>query len=109
MPSPNLTPDPLIFDGGQLVTLFQKRAGTVITVTVRNATSGPLTNQQMASLGGLNLLGTERRWSLNADDVGPSGILPGDSLDDGANRWTILIATLATLSTRWRCIARLQL
>jgi hypothetical protein len=109
MLSPDLTSDPLLFDGGQQVTLSQKRAGTMSTALVRNATSGPLTNQQIASLGGLNLLGTERRWSLNAPDVGPAGILPGDALDDGANRWTVLTATLATLNTRWRCIARLQL
>ena len=104
----DLAPDPLLFDGGQTVTLLQKRAGTVNTVTVQNATFGPLSTRQVAALGALGLVGTERQWSLNAVDVGPAGVQPGDSLDDGVNRWTILTVSLATLGSRWRCVARMQ-
>jgi hypothetical protein len=100
--------DSLAFDGGLSVTLNQKRAGTINLVSVRNATSGPLTNRQIRGLGELNLTGTERNWSLDAADVGPAGIQPGDVIDDGADRWTVASADLATLGNRWRCVTRKQ-
>ncbi|HEY3966806.1 MAG TPA: hypothetical protein VGM05_19745 [Planctomycetaceae bacterium] len=104
----DLIPDSLVFDGGQPVTLLQKRAGTSCALPIQNATSGPLTYNQVEALGPLGLVGSERNWSLNATDVGPAGVLPGDFLDDGSNRWTILTASLATLGARWRCVARMQ-
>jgi len=104
----DISTDSLTFDGGLAVTLNQKRAGTVNLISVRNATNGPLTNRQIQALGGLNLTGTERNWSLDAADVGPSGVQPGDVLDDGTNRWTVASADLATLGNRWRCVTRKQ-
>src|SRR5579862_2479820 len=104
----DITNDSLAFDGGAAVTLLQKRAGTLNSVAVRNATSGPLANRQIEALGGVSLSGGERNWSLNAADVGPAGIQPGDVIDDGTNRRTILSADLATLANRWRCVARMQ-
>ncbi len=101
----DISTDSLAFDGGSPVTLNQKRAGTVNLVSVRNATNGPLTNRQIQALGGLNLTGTERNWSLDAADVGPAGVQPGDVIDDGANRWTVASADLATLGNRWRCVS----
>lgn len=104
----DLVTDPLAFDGGQPVTLLQKRAGGVSALAVRNATSGPVTNRERQALGAVGLVGTERQWSLNAADVGPAGVVPGDCLDDGTSLWTILTADLATLGSRWRCVARRQ-
>ena len=101
--------DSLTFDGGQSVTLNQKRAGVVTPVSVRNAMSSPLTNRQIEALGGVGLVGTERNWDLPAGDVGPAGVQPCDVIDDGATRWTILTADLATLGSRWRCVTRRQL
>ena len=110
MPFPaDIAADSLAFDGGQSVTLNQKRAGTITPVSVRNATSGPLTNRQIEALGEMGIVGTERNWSLVASDVGPAGVQPGDVLDDGANRWTVLSADLATLGNRWRCVTRRQM
>ncbi len=106
--STDIAADSLTFDGGQSVTLNQKRAGVVTPVAVRNATSGPLTNRQIEALGNVGLVGTERHWSLAAEDVGPAGVQPGDFLNDGANNWTILSADLATLGNRWRCVTRKQ-
>ncbi len=100
--------DSLTFDGGLPVTLMQKRAGTVNLVSVRNATNGPLTNRQIQALGSVSLTGTERSWSLDAADVGPGGVQPGDVIDDGANRWAVATADLATLGNRWRCATRKQ-
>jgi hypothetical protein len=100
--------DSLLFDGGLTVTLSQKRAGTVTPVTVRNATSGPLTTKQREALGNVGLVGTERQWSLNAADVGGAGAVPGDVIDDGTARWTVLSADLATLGARWCCVTRKQ-
>jgi hypothetical protein len=104
----DLLADPLLFDGGQPVTLLQKRAGTVSAVVVRNAISGPLSTRQLSAPGSLGLVGTERNWSLNAADVGPAGVRTGDCLDDGACRWTIVAVSLASFGSRWRCVARLQ-
>jgi hypothetical protein len=106
--STDIAGDALTFDGGQSVTLNQKRAGVVTPVAVRNATSGPLTNRQIEALGGVGLVGSERNWSLPAVDVGAAGVQSGDFLDDGANRWTVLSADLATLGSRWRCVTRKQ-
>jgi hypothetical protein len=106
--STDIAADSLVFDGGNSVTLLQKRAGTVNPVAVRNATSGPLTNRQLDSPGAPGLIGSERNWSLNAADVGPAGVQPGDVIDDGASRWTVLAADQATLGNRWRCVTRLQ-
>ncbi len=105
----DIAADALAFDGGASVTLNQKRAGTVTAVTVRNATSGPLSSGQREALGAVGVVGTERQWSLNAADVGPAGVQPGDAIDDGASRWTVLSADLATLGTRWRCVTRRQI
>jgi hypothetical protein len=104
----DIAPDSLGFDGGQTVTLNQKRAGAVTPVSVRNATSGPLSRRQKETIGGFGLIGGERNWSLSAADVGGSGVQPGDVIDDGTNRWTILSADLATLGNRWRCVTRQQ-
>jgi len=106
--STDIAGDSLTFDGGQPVTLNQKRAGTVTPVSVRNATSSPLTTRQIEALGGVGIVGTERNWSLAASDVGSAGVQPGDVLDDGANRWTVVTADLATLGNRWRCVTRRQ-
>ena len=106
--STDIAADSLAFDGGLSVTLNQKRAGVVTPVSVRNATSGPLTNRQLEALGGVGIVGTERNWSLAASDVGLAGVQPGDVLDDGTNRWTVLSADLATLGNRWRCVTRRQ-
>src|SRR6478752_1707197 len=92
-----ITPDSLTFDGGLPVTLNQKRSGTVNLISIRNATNGPLTNRQVQALGSVNLTGTERNWSLDAADVGPAGVQPGDVIDDGTSRWTVATADLATL------------
>ena len=104
----DISADSLAFDGGLAVTLNQKRAGTVNSVSVRNATSGPLTNRQIQALGGLGLAGAERNWSLDAADVGPAGVQPGDVIDDGTDRWTVQSADLASLGNRWRCVSRKQ-
>ena len=104
----DIATDSLAFDGGWPVTLNQKRAGTVNLVSVRNATNGPLTNRQIQALGDLGLTGTERNWSLDAADVGPAGVQPGDVIDDGANLWSVVSADLATLGNRWRCVSRKQ-
>jgi hypothetical protein len=109
MQATDIAADALAFDGGASVTLNQKRAGTVTPVTVRNATSGPLTSRPRDALGAVGVVGTERQWSLNAADVGPAGVQPGDAIDDGTTRWTVLSADLATLGTRWRCVTRKQL
>ncbi len=109
MQSTDIAADALAFDGGISVTLNQKRAGTVTPVTVRNATSGPLTSRQLEALGSVGVVGSERQWSLNAADVGSAGVQPGDAIDDGTSRWTVLTAELATLGTRWRCVTRRQL
>jgi hypothetical protein len=106
--STDIATDSLAFDGGTIVTLVQKRAGMGNPASVRNATSGPLTNRQLETLGAVGLVGSERNWSLNAADVGPAGVQPGDVIDDGANRWSVLTADLATLGNRWRCVTRLQ-
>jgi len=106
--STDIAGDSLSFDVGQSVTLNQKRAGVVTPVSVRNATSGPLTNRQIEALGGVGIVGTERNWSLPAVDVGPAGVQPGDSVDDGTSRWTVVSADLATLGNRWRCVTRKQ-
>jgi hypothetical protein len=107
--SSDIAADSLAFDEGQPITLNQNRAGTVTPVSVRNATSGPLTNRQIEALGSVGIVGTERNWSLAAGDVGPAGVQPGDVIDDGAHRWTVLSADLATLGSRWRCVTRRQL
>jgi hypothetical protein len=107
--STDIAPDALAFDGGASVTLIQKRAGTVTPVTVRSATSGPLTSRQREALGAVGVAGTERQWSLNAADVGSAGVQPGDAIDDGTSRWTVVSAELATLGTRWRCVTRKQI
>ena len=106
--SNDIATDSLTFDGGQAVTLNQKRAGAVNSITVRNATTRPLANRPTSALGGVGLIGSERRWCLNAADVGPAGILPGDVIDDGTNRWTVVSADLATLGNRWQCSTRQQ-
>jgi hypothetical protein len=109
MPLPNdIATDSAHFDSAIPVTLNQKRAGMVNAVSVSSATTGPLTNRQIDALGGLGLIGGERNFSLDALDVGPGGVQPGDVVDDGTNRWTVLSATLATLGARWRCVARMQ-
>ncbi|MGE5192812.1 MAG: hypothetical protein ACM3U2_09935 [Deltaproteobacteria bacterium] len=107
--STDIAGDSLVFDGGIAVTLNQKRAGVVTPVTVRSAASGPLTSRQREALGAAGIVGTERQWSLNAADVGSAGVQPGDSIDDGTSRWTVLSAELATLGARWRCVTRKQL
>jgi|SRR5579872_2728916 len=104
----DIATDSAAFDGAIPVTLNQKRSGMVNAVSVSSATTGPLTNGQIEAAGGLELGGTERNFSLDALDVGPGGVQPGDTLDDGTNRWTILSATLATLGARWKCVARMQ-
>ena len=104
----DIAADALDFDGGVTVTLNQKRAGAVTPVTVNSAISGPLSCRQRESLSGFGLVGTERNWSLNAGDVGSAGVQPGDFIDDGTKRWTILSADLATLGNRWRCVTRQQ-
>jgi hypothetical protein len=106
MLSSDISADSLAFDSGGSVTLLQKRSGAVNTITVRNATNGPLANRPIEALGGVGLVGTERNWSLNAADVGPAGVQPGDTIDDGTTRWTVLSAVQATLASRWRCMAR---
>lgn len=104
----DMASDSLTFDGGLTIDLLQKRAGTVCRISVRNALQGPLTNRQIEALG-TGLVGAERSWSLDATDVGPPGVQPGDVIYDGANRWTVLSADLATLRNRWRCVTRRQL
>lgn len=109
MPLPNdISTDAATFDGAIPVTLNQRRAGMVNAVSGVGATTGPLTNRQSAALGGLGLVGGERNFSLDASRVGAAGVQPGDVIDDGTNRWTVLSAALATLGARWRCVARLQ-
>jgi len=104
----DIADDSLAFDGGVDVTLCQKRAGMVTPVAVRNATSGPLQRRTIEALSGVGISGAERQWSLPATDVGPAGVQPGDSIDDGTSRWTVVSADLATLGTRWRCVTRQQ-
>ena len=107
--STDIAADSLAFDGGTIVTLLQKRAGMVNPVSVHNATNGPLTSRQLETGGAVGVVGSERNWSLNAADVGPAGVQPGDVIDDGAsNHWSVLAADLATLGNRWRCVTRLQ-
>lgn len=108
MLSSDIATDSLAFDGGLTVTLNQKRGGTVTAVTVRVATAGPLNREQRLALGSVGIAGGERYWSMNAADVGNAGVQPGDVIDDGTNRWTVVAASLATLNTRWRCATRQQ-
>jgi hypothetical protein len=108
MNSTDIATDSLTFDGGLTVSLIQKRGGTQTTVTIRVATAGPLNREQRLALGSVGLAGGERYWSLNAADVGSAGVQPGDVIDDGTTRWTVIAASLATLNTRWRCATRQQ-
>ncbi|MBS0265645.1 MAG: hypothetical protein JSS02_27180 [Planctomycetes bacterium] len=108
MDSSELAADVLTFDGGRTVTLLQKRAGLIETVTVRGALSSPQSTRQGTSATSLGLVGTTTRWSLNALDVGLAGVSPGDVIDDGTGRWTVLAAVLTGLGSRWRCLTQAQ-
>jgi hypothetical protein len=101
----DLQADGFLFDGGQTVTLLRRRPEGESTVTIRNATSGPVTTRLSEELG---LTVAERSWSLNALDVGSAGVQPGDVVDDGVQRWTMLRVALETMGTRWHCATRRQ-
>lgn len=101
--------DYAIFDGGQTVTLIQKRGGGTNKRTIRNATNDPLSFSQVTALGGVGMIAGARSWSLNAADVGPDGVAAtSDVIDDGTNTWQVIAATQTTLSNRWKCPARIQ-
>jgi hypothetical protein len=100
-----------VFDGGQSITIKRYRAGSLVSgdpATVRNALPLPLTKQQKDALGGVALSGREMSWSLNAGDVGSTGIAADDLINDGTNNWRVLIAELTTLQTRWLCAVTYQ-
>lgn len=102
----NIAADCGFFDGVQTVTLIQRRAGTTANRTVNNVTSGALSKRQLQALGGVALTGREKSWSLNVAEVGASGVEPGDTITDAASAINnILTAELATLGTRWKCVA----
>jgi hypothetical protein len=104
----SIAPDILAFDGGLSVVLTQNRGGVAQQPKIRNVIQGPLTNRQINALGGIALTGKERNFSLNSVDVGKYGVEQGDIIDDGTNKWSVLMAELLTLGSRWRCAARMM-
>ena len=100
--------DYVIFDGGQTVTLRTVRPDGATSVTIANATNGPLTRKQEAALAGtVSLNGDERSWSLNATQVGSNGVREGDKIiEANSATWTVIATNQLTLDVRWSCVSR---
>ncbi len=101
-------------DGLEAVTLSRRgtAAGTTVAhalrraVTVREATlrNRYHTRKKVPSGGGCTA--GDVTWHLPVEELGGAPEL-GDVVVDGTgDRWTILEVQLATLQTRWRCMAR---
>lgn len=124
MPLPWFATDYQFLDGGQTVTLHQRRAGQDNQISISNAVFAPLSTRDLMAFGALGLTGVERKWTLNnsqvlAGSANPNdGIVPGDTIDDqtdqtsgvsnGTNFWQIIAARLESISTFWVCICRQQ-
>ena len=107
--SDEIADDFLDFEGEPVpVTVEQIRPTGTVEATVRNATNGPLSRQQLAAMGG-GLVGKLRNWSLNAVDVGSAGIEVGDKLRPASGDvWKVVQSELKTLGTRWACVCQNQ-
>ncbi len=105
----DIASDYQIIDGGETVTVTQKRASVTTTATVHNATNAPLSRRQLQALGGVALGGNEKSWSLNATEVGAPGSAIGDTIADANSAvWRVLSVEELTLGTRWKAVTRKQ-
>ena len=101
--------DFVLFDGGQTVTLTQRRATGETAVVVRNALNGTLSQRQVQALRGTSLDGDDMAWSLNVVEPGPAGVAVGDTLTDADNHaWNVISVERMTLDTRWILVTRKQ-
>lgn len=90
------------FHNGETVTLTRVRAGTSADTTIHNATDAPVSYSQAMALGAGFVGDKQRSFSLNATEVGSSGIEVDDVLTDADNaKWRIKSAVKKTLGTRW--------
>lgn len=104
----DIADDDQYFDGGKTVTLRQIRPDGITTASITNATDSPLSRQR-ATFSGVEITGDERRWSLNASEVGTLGVNPQDIItDEDGETWRVLSSDLRTLDTRWLCVCRRQ-
>lgn len=98
-----------LFDAGETVTLRQIRPQGVAVVTIENALGGATVTRAVEALGGVSLFGTEGSWSLDAEQLGELGIVPGDVIVDSSGRlWSVLETDPATVEARVICKARLE-
>lgn len=104
----NIAGDYAYFDGGESVELRQIRADGATSVTVANAVNNPMSRAGL-TLAGVDIVGDERQWSLNATQIGSLGVQVSDTFTDAAGDvWRVISASLRTLDTRWLVVARKQ-
>ena len=104
----DISGDYTVFDNGETVTLRQIRPDGATSVTVDNAVAGVVNRQRLAAAG-IEIVGDEKGFSLNASQTGSRGVQVDDIITDSANlRWRVINTTQATLDTRWTVVCRRQ-
>jgi hypothetical protein len=105
----NIGGDYTLWDNGETVTLRQIRPDGATSVTVDNAVGG-VVNRQRLNAAGIDIVGDEKGFSLNATQAGAKGVQVDDIIIDASNvRWRVLSASHATLDTRYTVICRRQI
>jgi len=88
------------------VTLRQARANGLAERLCAFALAAPVARAARPHAG-VALVGDEQVWSLDAAEVGPDGVEPGDEIIEASGLvWKVAGAELAALRTRWRCACR---
>ena len=104
----DISGDYTIFDNGETVTLRQIRPEGASSVTVANAVAGVVNRARLAAAG-IEIVGDEKSFSLNATQCGTRGVQVDDIIIDSADvRWRVIQTSQTTLDTRWTVVCRRQ-
>lgn len=90
-----------VCDGLQTVTLTDRDG---VEQTVTHALRRSIRSSEAAPSNGHHLM-ADVRWHLPIEEV-TGEPLPGWTIDDGTDEWTILVVSRDTLSDRWNCYSR---
>jgi hypothetical protein len=106
--STDLNSDIALADGSETVSVTLRRADGQTTIVVagglRRSTSARLHETKE-----LSLRGEETVWHLPAAALGGTVSLEaGDTITANGTTWSITVAALETLGTRWRCACARQ-
>jgi len=104
----DISGDYTIFDNGETVTLRQIRPDGATSVTVDNAVAGVVNRGRLAAAG-IEIVGDEKSFSLNATQCGTRVVEVDDIVMDAAGvRWRVVQTSQATPDTRWIVVCRRQ-